>query len=370
MRIIHILPWLKLGGAEKIALDICLEINKLSDYEVQLIVLQKLNHFEEYDFIKYIPAKVNLSLLKKNELNVEELQQAIDDFQPEIIHSHLFLAEIVSRSCFYPKAKWFSHFHDNMPQLRNMEWKTFYNKKYLTEFYEKQYLLKQYHQNGGNQFIAISKDAANYAEKVLPASYKIHFLKNAINFQNFYHEVKEMPLNKTIQLVNVGSFQKIKNQQFLLDIVKELKNRDVDVQLTLLGDGSERNNLEAKVKQLNIENQIIFQGMVTNVADFLTQSHIYIHASVSEAFGLVLIEAMAAGLPVIALNGGGNADFMENNVNSFIFNEQNVQQFAQTIIDLSSNTTLYQKIAMSGQKTAQQYDIKSYCNQLLKLYKS
>ena len=177
MKIIHIIPSLQTGGAERLALDICIEISKRERHQVLLLTLNNKNHFESHDFIKFIDVDVKLSIKSNNKIKVAELQKVVDNFKPDIIHSHLFAAEIISRSIYYPKAKWFSHFHDNMPQLKNLHLKSFLDKKLITNFYEKQYLLKSYKKNGGNEFISISEDTNKYAAKVLPEKYKFHYLK-------------------------------------------------------------------------------------------------------------------------------------------------------------------------------------------------
>ena len=98
MKIIHIIPNLQTGGAERIALDICIELNKRKEHQVLLIILQNNNHFENYDFIKFVNTSVQLSTPPKNTLEVSSLQKEIELFKPNIIHSHLFKAEIISRS--------------------------------------------------------------------------------------------------------------------------------------------------------------------------------------------------------------------------------------------------------------------------------
>ena len=134
MKILHIIPTLSKGGAERLVLDIIKQISKKDTIETRLVIFRndvEYNISEIKTLISVIPSSVQLSLMTKWKVNVAELQNFINDFQPKIIHTHLFEAELVSRFCIYPKANWFSHVHDNMVQLKNWSWSSI-TKKNIT----------------------------------------------------------------------------------------------------------------------------------------------------------------------------------------------------------------------------------------------
>ena len=194
----------------------------------------------------------------------------------------------------------------------------------------------------------------------------IYFLPNAINCNKFYQE-KKQDFN-SVKLINIGTFVNKKNQILALKIVKTILNKGFDVELTLLGDGPEKNKLIEHSIKLGIQNKIHFPGIVKNVNEYLWASNIYLHTATYEPFGLVLIEAMAAGLPVVSLNGRGNRDFINHEENGYIFRKQDPNVFADTIIKLFEDKNLHKKISTNGQKTAESYDIKNYSHKLLKIY--
>ena len=101
----------------------------------------------------------------------------------------------------------------------------------------------------------------------------------------------------------------------------------------------------------------------------MIESNIYLHTATSEAFGLVILEAMAAGLPVITLDGKGNRDIVVNGENGYIFKNQDTCLFSDQIIELMKKKKLYEKISVNGQETAKGYDITNYTTKLMKLYK-
>ena len=217
MRIVHIIPTLQKGGAERLVVDIVKGLDKLARVEVALVVLHKvvdypidtINHL-----VHFIPAQVKLSLKGKNKKNVVALEKFITDFKPDIIHSHLFEAEIVSRSIYYPQARWFSHCHDNMLQFRKLTEYNKLRKHAFTNAYEKKYLFKHYKKNGGTHFIAISNDTFTYFKKRIK-KHPITLLHNAIDFKNFYKAIEPGKNNtKCLRLINLGSFVPKKNQTF------------------------------------------------------------------------------------------------------------------------------------------------------------
>tara|TARA_B100000963_G_C22546492_1_gene634669 strand:- start:1008 stop:1259 length:252 start_codon:yes stop_codon:yes gene_type:complete len=82
------------------------------------------------------------------------------------------------------------------------------------------------------------------------------------------------------------------------------------------------------------------------------------------------MESMAAELPVICLNGLGNKDIVENGINGFIIDKQDVTVFKEKILELINNNLLHKKFISNGLKTVRENDIKIYVNKLLKTYKS
>ncbi len=315
-----------------------------------------------------VPASVQLSIFHQNVLNIDALQKAIEDFAPDVIHTHLFETEIVSRSCNYQQAKWFSHCHDNMRQFRNFGIKTLFNKQLLTNFFEKRYLFSRYKANGGNTFIAISHDTERYFRKTA-RKYDVQLLPNAIDYEKFHRDNDRQPSAK-LRLVNVGSYQAKKNQSFLVEVAKKLHERHIDFELNLLGDGEKYDEITSLIKNNRLEANVMQRGNVENVAEYLWQSDIYVHSAYYEPFGLVLVEAMAAGLPVVTLDGRGNRDLIVQGKNGYMVYEQDAERFADRILEIWNNKQKYQEMSAFAQEFARQYDIKPYVDRLLELYKT
>ncbi len=373
LKILHIIPTLNKGGAERLVLDICNQLSSINKVEVKLVIFRNEVKYDisDYSFeIKVIPSKINLSLIRKAKFEVSELEKFISNYQPNIIHSHLFEAELISRTVTYPRAKWFSHCHDNMIQMQQFNLGTLINKAFLTNFYEKRYLFKCYKINQGTQFIAISNHTSDYFKKV-QALYEVTLLHNAINVDRFKRPSELTKSNsEEIRIVNIGSFVKKKNQAFLLDIILALNKKGIRTKTYFLGDGPARSEVEEKAKALGVSDQCFFEGNVNKVEQYLWNSDIYLHTATYEPLGLVLLEAMAAGLPVISLDGGGNRDLIEEGKNGFLLYEESPNLFIDKILYIWENQEEYERISKNAEKFAKEYDIKNYCEKLITIYKN
>ncbi len=372
MKIIHTISQFYMGGAQTLLLDISKELNERG-IETEILCFSKGNNLEDktrhLPYFNIIPSKAKLSTLRQNKYSLNEAKKFVDTFRPNIIHSHLFEAELITRAIDYKKAKYFSHCHDNMPSFKNISLQTFFQKNLLTQYYEKNVLLNLYRKTGGNHFIAISKDTYSYFNNSLPPDLNnIDLLYNAINFQRFLYSGEKKIRQQTLKLVTVGSLVHKKNQSFLVDVVRELKQKNIKVQLDILGDGPNRERIEHKIRDEKLTDEITLHGNVPNVENYLWNSDVYVHSATEEPFGLVLIEAMAARLPVVTLDGKGNRDLIVEGKNGFMLFEEDAKKFANQIILLYQDEKLYQQISQYAVKYARKYDIKNYVDQLISLY--
>jgi glycosyltransferase involved in cell wall biosynthesis len=327
--------------------------------------------FIQFDFeYRQTYSKVIPSITGKSIIEIEDYEQVIDEFKPDVIHSHLFVAEMLTRYKPRKSIKYFTHLHDNMPQFASFNFNGF-SKQKITNFFEKQMMLKRYEQCN-NRFIAISKDAFDYFYANLNHKLKsnIHLLHNAINYNRFYKGNRSFKFGakETYHLVSVGSLVDKKNQQFLIDILLELLPLVPNCHIHVLGDGPNHGKIIEKIKKFNVQDNITLHGNVNNVEEFLHQAHLYIHPATYEPFGLVLIEAMSAGLPCICLDGRGNRDVIEHDKNGYIYKEQDPKKFATSIHHLLQNSRKLQDMSNYAIQYAANFDMPLYINRLIAIY--
>ncbi len=371
-RILFVIPTLKKGGAERLLLNIVNELQKRSDFECLVVTMYEGTDYPELTKTLNIvncTSQVKLSVLKKNSAIYNDFFEIAHKFKPHIIHSHLFEAEILSRWKILKNTIYFTHIHFNENQLSNFSLTTLLKKRKATDFYEKQFILKKY-KLCKNNFIAISKHTERYLKITLPYSFEkqIHYLPNAIDYNAFYFNRFENDFNPEYKFLSIGRLVEIKNQVFLIGVIEELHKRNINATLDILGDGPMKQNIQEDINKKGLSTFIKIHGIVNNVQDFLKTASLYLHSATYEPFGLVLLEAMAAGLPVVALNGGGNKELITNGKNGYILNENNPKLFADKIEKIINDTFLYKRMSVKANDFAKEFDIRNYIKRLVALY--
>ena len=369
MRIIHIIPNLKRGGAERICIDICNELQN-QGHAVLLILLSNENEYSELTNqlnIRVIPSSFTPSILTSNSVEIMELEKAVADFTPNIIHSHLYEADLVAYQLKVKNVKFFSHIHSNRKELENKPIVNGVKQKLIFSFEKKMYL--NFLKRNNVKLVAISKDCYNFATNDLSQKKEnVTFLPNCIDYNLFKSSPRTSSEKEVFKLVTIGRFVPKKAQEFLIEVALKLKEKGVSFTLDLLGDGPERKRIEESSIQYNMDNLVNFRGIVNNPELYLKSADLYIHSAKEEPFGLVLIEAMASGLPIVTTNGGGNKDIVINNENGFMLESRNPELFANKVIELINSPKDYERISKNCIHFASKYDVKRYVKTLLSLY--
>lgn len=366
IKIVHIIPNLNKGGAERLVIDICLALKKQKDVEVELITFQEGN---EYTFLseelnsKYIPSHFRPSIFGKSSKDTEALQACIQNFAPDVIHSHLFETEMILTQINCGKAKRIVHFHNKMPQFESLKWSTVLKKANWTNWYEKQCVLRSYARNR-TELIAISKDTENFV-KTHVSHFNVHLMANAVDLHRFTDNPDSFTSNR---IVTIGRLDKNKNHSLAIEVIGELEEQGHTFCLDLIGDGPERQALIDQVNSLNLAKQIHFHGAIDLPEEILGKAFVYLHTAKSEAFGLTLVEAMATGLPVVSTNGGGNAELIMDGENGFCVKDFDAKLLAQKIVLLKENSTKYAEMKSDAKVFASTFSIDRYTDNLLKIY--
>ena len=155
----------------------------------------------------------------------------------------------------------------------------------------------------------------------------------------------------------------------MIDVVRLLKNQGIPVHLNIIGDGVERQQLEENVERKKLSNEVTFLGAQERVEECLWPATIYVHSALSEGFGLTLIEAMASGLPVVSLDGGGNRELIVEGKNGFLIKDRDPIKFAERIAYLWTNQEIRLERGFFAVEFSQQFAIQTYCKILVEHYK-
>ena len=134
-------------------------------------------------------------------------------------------------------------------------------------------------------------------------------------------------------LVTIGNLDLVKNHRFLLEVLAEAKRAGRSLTLDVFGEGPCRADLLRLTRSLGLEGQVRFRGFRPDVRGFLPGYRAYVHASYSESLPLAIIEAMAAGLPIVAGNTGGICELCDDGVEVRFWSLDDPAQAAATLSD-------------------------------------
>ena len=166
---------------------------------------------------------------------------------------------------------------------------------------------------------------------------------------------EKLGLNENERIIlAVGRFSKEKALADLVTAFAALRRAQpqMSLRLILVGDGPERGPVQQLAADLNVQSQIVFVGQVSDPRPYYAAADALALPSLSEGSPLALLEAMAAGLPIVATAVGGVPEMVENNENALLVAPQRPDALAEALGRLLNDAALAQRLGQAAQHTA------------------
>ncbi|MDE3212772.1 MAG: N-acetyl-alpha-D-glucosaminyl L-malate synthase BshA [Bacteroidota bacterium] len=174
------------------------------------------------------------------------------------------------------------------------------------------------------------------------------------------------PKNERI-LLHASNFRKIKRVDDVVHVFQRV-NQVIPSKLLFVGDGPERMRIEGLCRELEAHADIKFLGRQDQMEDILAISDLFILPSEYESFGLVALEAMAGGVPVVSSNAGGLPEINIEGVTGFLSQVGDVEDMSNKIIRLFSDEPRFQEMKKQALRQAKRFDINNIVPEYEKLY--
>lgn len=170
-------------------------------------------------------------------------------------------------------------------------------------------------------------------------------------------------------LISVGRLAKEKNWHMLLEAVARAIGKREHTRLVVIGDGEERQALEDHATDLNIADKVEFIGIIpfADIPGYLKAADLFCFASLTETQGLVTMEAMAAGLPVVAVDASGTRDVVEDGAQGFL-TLNDPEALARAIEHMVRDKALRERCRASAWEKAQTFEMKHQAEKLVEVY--
>jgi 1,2-diacylglycerol 3-alpha-glucosyltransferase len=171
-------------------------------------------------------------------------------------------------------------------------------------------------------------------------------------------------------LISIGRLAQEKNWPILLQAVKKVCHKHPDLRVVIIGDGVEKNNLQNLTMELGIAERVTFTGELpfSEVPAYLKAADLFAFASITETQGLVTMEAMAAGLPVVAVNGSGTRDIVDEGKQGFLV-PNSATALAKSIDQMLDSPSLMKKFKRNALTKARTFDVETQAARLIEVYK-
>lgn len=222
--------------------------------------------------------------------------------------------------------------------------------------------------------ITVSKPALEYVSRHLPGDYRI--IPNGIDTQQFCLDApqrKEFADGK-INILFVGRLEQRKGLGYLLNACAKIKNSLHNSRLIIVGPGTMlRHRYEKLVKDMGLTDNVVFVGFVPSdeLPSYYRSADIFCApATGGESFGIVLLEAMACGKPVVATNIQGYASVLANGEEGLLVPPRDAKSLAHALLSLLNDKNLRLKMGAKGRIKAEKYSWPNISRQVMDYYNS
>jgi glycosyltransferase involved in cell wall biosynthesis len=152
-------------------------------------------------------------------------------------------------------------------------------------------------------------------------------------------------------LGSAGRLTKQKGQHLLIEVAKNLKEKNIEFTLFIAGTGKLEAELKSLIKKYNLQQEVILLGFVKDMDAFMNSIDIFLLSSIWEGFGYVLVEAMIKSKPVIAFNVSSNPEIVTQNKTGFLINYPDTELFARKTQQLIQNEDIRKQLGENGKMT-------------------
>jgi glycosyltransferase involved in cell wall biosynthesis len=298
---------------------------------------------------------------------VKELKSIVERTRPDVIQTH--------------NVK--SHFIMRLSELwRDIPWIAFHHGYTTTDVKMRAYnQLDRWSLRKAHRVVTMNKVFAKQLMQAGANREGMRILHNAIDVESILNVNSDVATTLKNKLgiaeeerviIAIGRLSKEKGQ---IDLVRAFaawlqSQAHLQTKLIIVGDGPERERLEQEINSLGIKKRVVFAGQVSDVKPFYAIADLMVLPSHSEGSPNVLLEAMAANVPVVATSVGGVPEIATHKENALLVEARNSQALAQAISQLLDDREFAQKLATNAQqRVIKNHSPQSRLRSLLEIYR-
>lgn len=333
MRILHVITTINLGGAENHLKDLSIAQKKLG-HEVKIAYL-KGDHFWKKHLEENGVETQAIEMTSYADFGaISRINKIISDFQPDVVHAHMPPAELFTRIALGGSKLPFVVSKHNDERFAPIK-----GEKYLANWCAKR----------ADQIIAISDAVNKYiSTNIKHSSDKIKTIHYGLDPERFETvDPKRISENRAqwgiedgeVVYGTVARLVPQKSLHTLLEAFSKLsQSKDVKAKLVIVGDGPLESELKDLAQSLGIQDRVVWPGRRSDIEVVMKSFDVFVLPSIYEGFGLVLLEAMAASLPIIASKVSAIPEIIVHETTGLLCEAQNVENFSSALEQLADSS--------------------------------
>lgn len=321
-KVMLVVPTLNLGGGEKLVADIATNID-IDNFNVLILTFFEPKNTIIENQIREKNIRI-ISLDKKLGIDFTlffKLHKIIKDEKPDIIHTHLNALQYLI----------FDYLIDaKITKIHTVHSIAEEESKGISRIISKLLFRKI------NVIpVAISEKVKVSLENVYNSlDLEVPLIHNGIDEERFRPKKnRRVKSSDEIVFVTVGRLCEVKNHIFMVNAFNAFLKTNHKSKLIIIGDGPEKNKIQAEIKRLDISDKVILKGITEKVEKYLVESDIFLMTSIYEGLPLSVIEALMCHIPVVAVDVGGISDIVQDKVNGLLTDTHSISDFASAMFD-------------------------------------
>lgn len=285
--ILHILSSNSYSGAENVAISIINNMKKKLP-NTKFIYASPIGSIQE----RLIENDIVYAPIEK--MNMHNIKKLIQTYSPHIVHAHDFRASFFS-SLLKKNYKLIIHIHNNTPFIRKRCLKS---------------LIFLYSIKKADKVLTVSNSIEK--EYVYKKSFKdkLYMIGNPVNLNSIRKQSSAFAVAENYDIIFLGRLSEPKNPLKFLNLIAILKESFPDIKVAMIGDGELRNIVSEQISKLGLNSNVFLLGFLNNPFPYLKNAKLMLMPSLWEGFGLVAVEALSLGVPVVSSNAGGLPDII------------------------------------------------------------
>lgn len=330
------------GGAERVLVNLVGQLSQRGYYP--LICLRKSGWLSQQ--LEALPSQIKI-IPQDGYINCRwfrHIGNLIRAEQVSVIHAHEFSMNVYGTILSAITG---------VPLVTTVHGKSYYSEKWRRRF---AYRLV----SRGSKMVAVSEDIRQFLiNKVGIKEKHVITIPNGIDVSAYddRFDAEQRPTNGPRKYVigSVGSLYPVKGHTYLLKALAIVLKKHPDVICKIAGQGHLISQLEVEAAELGIEQRIEFLGLCDNIPQFLQNIDIFVLPSVSEGLPLAILEAMAAGKPIIATNVGGISEAVQDQRSGFLVPPRDPAALAQRITQVLADPVLSRELGAAGRERVKRH---------------